>query len=149
MRRRKYAGACGWSKAWLYTGKDTGQILEWQIPANSRLIGFIDEENGLIYLDPVASATIATRQAESQGTPQSFRSVGRELLNEKLCRSHGDKDGTTRATWPTRIPDHGIKRYLWISIADLFEDPQSESLIQQVASEPVGPDCLIEQVTLD
>jgi hypothetical protein len=145
----EYAGACGWAKTWLYTGRDTGPAQDWEIPANSKLVGFIDLEAKLVYLDPEPSAAAATRQAESLGTPQSFKSVGRELLNEKLCRPHKDSDGTVRTTQPKRIKNHGTKRYLYISIADLFGDPDEEALKEAPANEPDGSDQVIPPVKFD
>jgi hypothetical protein len=117
---QQYAGASGWHKDWLYQGKH-GQMLDWKIPTNSKLIGFIDEDAGLVYLDPTESAAVASEQGRRHDTPQSFSSIGRELLNEGLCRSHLDGE-KTRATGDKRIHNHGKRRYFWIAIPDLFGD---------------------------
>jgi hypothetical protein len=121
---REYAGACGWETKWLYQGNDVGQRRDWEIPTNSKQIGFIDEDAGTVYLDPTASVAIANDQARRLHTPQSFASVGRELMNEGLCEIHVE-DGVPRATKHKRIPNHGKKRYFWIAIPNLFGEAAS------------------------
>ena len=117
-----YAGACGWQKEYLYQGKEIGSILDWKVPPNSKCVGFIDEEKRLVYLAPLESLAMATDMARRNGDPQSFSRIGRELLNEGLCEgSTGRK--SARHTRAKRIGAHGQKRYIWIPIAELFEDP--------------------------
>ena len=117
-----YPVACGWHKDWLYQGKDEGQTLDWKIPANSKLLGFIDEAAGWVYLDDTEAVAVANEQGRRHYTPQTFSNIGRELLNEGLCRAHAD--GTKkRATADKRIRNHGKNRYFWIAIKDLFGPP--------------------------
>jgi hypothetical protein len=98
-------------------------MLEWEIPANSKLIGFIDEDADLVYLDDTESVAVANDQGRRHHTLQSFSAIGRELLNEELCQPHveGQK---TRASKNKRIRNHGVKRYFWIAIRELFGDPE-------------------------
>lgn len=128
---QEYAGACGWHKDWLYQGGTAGQTLDWAIPANSRRIGFIDEAEGFVYLDPGPSKQIACEAArKSRDDRQSFDSIGRELINEKLVVWEDGKGGDRekrQAAVQKRIPNHGKGRYYKIPIAYLFgeeEDPE-------------------------
>ncbi len=118
-----YAGACGWQKDYVFQGKENGSNLDWKVP-NSKCIGFIDEVDKLVYLNPVESVAMATEMARRNGDLQSFARVGRELSNEGLCQSstEREKDRHTRAK---RIAGHGQKRYIWIPIAELFEEPEA------------------------
>jgi Bifunctional DNA primase/polymerase, N-terminal len=121
---REYAGACGWHKDFLYQGNETGQMLDWRTPINSKCIGFIDEEKNLVYLDPVESVALANEMGKRHNDPQSFKGVARELLNEGLCQPHNE-GVRIRPTKVTRIRDHGVKRYLWIPIECLFGEPEA------------------------
>ena len=117
-----YAGACGWHKDWLYQGSDTGQTLDWKIPPNSKLLGFIDEAAGMVYLSPTEAIAVATEMSRRHNTLQSFESIGRELLNEGLCQSHVEA-GKVRASRNQRIAKQANTRYFWIPIKHLFGDP--------------------------
>jgi hypothetical protein len=118
----EYAGACGWHRDWLYQG-ESGQMLDWKIPTNSKLLGFIDEDSGVVYLNPDESTAVATEQARRHNTAQSFGSIGRELLNEELCQQHRDGQ-KVRAAGFKRIKNHGNHRYFWIPITHLFGDAE-------------------------
>jgi hypothetical protein len=114
-----YAGACGWQRDYVYQGAELGNMLDWKIPGNSKCIGFIDEEAMRVYLDPVECPAIATEMGKRLGDMQSFKSVGRELLNEGLCQAHVER-GKVRSTRGLRIRSHGLKRYFWIPIEHIF-----------------------------
>jgi hypothetical protein len=119
-----YPGACGWHQDFLYQGGELGQKLDWVVPANSKCIGFIDEKQKLVYLDPVECGALATEMGKRHDDRQSFKRVGRELLNEGLCHAHVE-GGKTRPTKVTRIRNHGVDRYLWIPIEHLFGEPEA------------------------
>jgi hypothetical protein len=135
----RYAGACGWHKDWLYQGTEIGQTLEWKIPVNSKCVGFIDEEAGFVYLDPGETQAIAQETAKRQGDPQSFASVGRELLNEGLCVPHFE-DGKRRASGHKRFEVHGNKRYIWVPIQHIFGPPELVDEDQIVPTVPTSFD---------
>jgi hypothetical protein len=106
--------ACGWRAEPIRGGND----VEWKIPSGSRCVGFISDLDGFLYLDPTESQAIATEMAKHQHNPQSFASVGRELLQEGLVESV-TAGGEKRTTQPKRI--HGVvKRCFWIKISHLL-----------------------------
>jgi Domain of unknown function (DUF927) len=109
---KSYPQACGWRAEMGRSG------VEWKIPGGSRCIGFISSLDGFLYLDPTESQAMATEMAKHQHNPQSFASVGRELLQEGLVESTTEA-GKTRASRSKRI--HGVtKRCFFIKIDHLF-----------------------------
>jgi hypothetical protein len=145
--------ACGWYQDYLYEGKDLGQQLRWRIPANSKRVGFIDVEEGMIYLCPEEAIAVANNEARRQGRTQSFANVGRELLNESLVVPHEEKRGDktiTRATKEKRIHSQGKYRYFWISIKNLFgESDDSDDQAPRAPEDEREPDDSEDQATKD
>jgi hypothetical protein len=130
-----YAKACGWHKDWLYQGNEAGQMLDWKIPPNSQLVGYIDIPDGLIYLEPQMARTVATTMARSQGDVfENPASIGRDLAKAKLIRveREGQKE---RYTLEKRIPNVGKGRYLFMPISKVFEEDEGEG----EQSVPVSP----------
>ena len=105
--------ACGWRWEPSRTGGD------WMAPSGSKCVGFISTKDGCVYLDPTESQAIAGELARSQHNPQSFASIGRELIQEGLVTVH--VDGTKqRSTGNKKI--HGAQaRRFWVAIAKLFD----------------------------
>src|SRR5262249_4751055 len=118
----KYAGDCGWHKDWLYQGSEDGQMLDWKIPTNSKWLGAIDEAAELVYLHPEEAQAVAAFEAKRHNIHQSFKSIGRKLLNEGLCQAHQEGD-KIRATAHVRLKNHAQARLLWIPIKHLFGEP--------------------------
>jgi hypothetical protein len=62
----------------------------WRPGPGSKRIGWIEEKKGVVWLDPVESKLVATEMLRSERNPQSFASIGRELLQEKLIDPGGE-----------------------------------------------------------
>jgi hypothetical protein len=135
---KDYAGACGWHRDWLYQGKDLGQGLDWCVPANSKSIGFIDEQDGHVYLGREEVKTVATLMSRDQAERyENPTKIGRDLAEAGLLRTSTEKgpDGKPKVRHQVmkRVKDHGNERYYAIPIARLFEmgegEPRSVSTV--------------------
>jgi hypothetical protein len=108
-----YAKACGWHT--------DGLTPDLKVPVNSKCIGYIDEQAGMTYLFVTESEAYANEYARRLRSSQSFESIGRELMNEKLCRAHAE------GKWPraTKARRFGreVKRCYCVPIVNLFGDP--------------------------
>jgi hypothetical protein len=122
-----YAGACGWHKDWQYEGGNPPRhYLDWCVPANSKMIGFIDVEACEVYLSSDALQVIAQSVARDQGKRfEGAEKIGRDLADAKMIRTTtetGADGGTkTRLQVRKRIKDHGSGRYYAIPTDMLFE----------------------------
>jgi hypothetical protein len=126
-----YAGACGWHKDWLYEGNNVGQHLEWCIPPNSKLVGFIDVKAGEVYMGSESVKTVAQVVSREQGDHyENPTKIGRDLAEEGLLRRSVEKDadGTQKVGHQIRkrVKDHGLGRYYAIPVKFLFE-PDDET----------------------
>ena len=123
-----YADACGWYKHWLYQGNDMGQGLDWQIPADSKKVGYISLEEGFIFLDPEESRGLVKTMARVQGEAfENVAKIGRDLADAGLIRTEKDKDGKIRFTHQKRIKAAGKPRFFVLPITNLFgEDAEEE-----------------------
>jgi hypothetical protein len=116
----EYEHDCGW-RADPLPPKQPGQEDPkpvWRIPAGSRGIGFISIRKELVYLDPELCDLAVTDMAKRMNNPQSFNSVGRELLNEGLVKVHSNGDKRA-ATGDVRIRQSKKKRY-WVPFEAMF-----------------------------
>jgi hypothetical protein len=119
-----YAKACGWDKGWVYQGANAGPRFDWEIPENSKKVGFVDTEEGLIYLDPENEKIIARAMSREQGDLfENAGSIGRDLAEANLIET-AEEGGKTRYTIHKRFPNAGKQRYFVIRISDLFGDAE-------------------------
>jgi hypothetical protein len=92
------------------------------VPSGSTCVGYFSGFDDRGYLDPTESQTIANKMAKEQHNPQSFSSVGRELMQEDLVVVHQfEREGKTviGSSGPKRI--HGsLKRYYWVDPKHVF-----------------------------
>lgn len=112
--------ACGWEKSWIYNGTDQGQILEWKKPANSKRLGFIDQDKGLVYLEPGVAKELIVDVSRRQGENlENSGQIGRDLLEAGVVVP--SQEGTkTRADAQIRIRGAGKVRCYRVPIVTLF-----------------------------
>src|SRR5688572_17436744 len=101
-----YAGACGWQTRWLYQG-EPGQMRDWDIPANSKRVGYVNLNDQLVYLIPEMAKTVARTMGREQGESfENLASIGRDLADAKLIITTIE-DGKVRNTIQKRLPHQG------------------------------------------
>jgi hypothetical protein len=123
----KFAEACGWHKGWLYAGNEQKQYLDWKIPPNSQCVGYIDEEDLVIHLEPELAKVVATTMARQQGeTFEHVANIGRDLADAGLIVTKIE-DGKTRYTIHKRVRNAGKNRYFRIPISNLFGAAEEET----------------------
>jgi hypothetical protein len=95
---------------------------EYFLPPGSKCIGVVDEDplHPYVYLDPDEAVTIAAELARSQSNPQSFASIGRELLNERLVKPH--KEGKKIRPKQYKCVHGNRRRVYWVKRKN-FIDP--------------------------
>jgi hypothetical protein len=130
----QYGWASGWHKKYLYERE--GQRLEWVIPENSKCVGYLDVDEGMVYLHEKEAVAVARAEARRQGLTQSFNNIGRELVNEKLCKvfeeAKSDGKKTRRSTQNKRIQTLGVIRCFFIPVKNIFGDPDPDEAVPTV-----------------
>ncbi len=115
-----HAEQCGWKKDWLYDGGAQGQRLEWQIPANSRQVGYVDGAAGLVLLDPEMARVVARSVGREQGADfENVDKIGRDLASAGASRTITES-GRTR--FQIRRTVRGARQcFIAIKVERLFE----------------------------
>jgi hypothetical protein len=91
-----YAEQCGWKKDFLWDGQFQSQRLEWQVPANSKQVGYLDGLAELVLLDPEMARTVARSMGREQGADfENVDKIARDLASAGASRTIAE-GGRTR-----------------------------------------------------
>jgi hypothetical protein len=133
-RPRKYPAACGWHT--FVESNVPDREPEWCVPQGSKSVGFLDADEGKVYLLPEMAKIVARQMARDQGaTFENIEALGRELADAGLIQTTTEKrkvkvgDGVqekmvTRTTVKKRIPYHGSDWFFEMNASDLFGDDE-------------------------
>jgi hypothetical protein len=114
-----YAGACGWKRDWLYDGA-AGQRLEWQVPANSKQVGYIDTDQGCVLLDPDLAKTVAQTVSREQGRAfENPDKIERDLASAGVSKTVS-MGGKTRLTIQHTVRGYR-QRFIEIPVYKVFD----------------------------
>jgi hypothetical protein len=137
--------SCGFRLETVYVEGDQTPV--WRLPPRSDKVGYVDEENKLVYLVPSIAEEHAIETARKRGDTTDFVDVGRHLLAEGLVEPEVEKrkDGKTvrRAKQNRRITAEGTRgtTRCYVFTFDNFFGPHVEdgTVAEEAVAKEEGP----------